>query len=118
MLAGVVDGERAELYGRIGCKAYRTAILEFDLGAAAVVRFQLSSLCNREVQECILESHAGVFVDLDGALHVAEANDTGLRISQGGQREKGANRGQRKKQAESRYGRCGHNNPRSIPCIY
>ena len=48
---------------------------------------------DRKIEKCVLKTQSGVLIDLYSALHIAQANDAGLRIGCGGQREKRAGQG-------------------------
>ena len=86
VFARIVAAERAELHAGVRSQAHGAAVFELDFGAASVAGANLCALGDRKIEKCILKSHAGVFIDLDRTLHVAQANDACLRISQSGQR--------------------------------
>ena len=64
-LAGVAQAERTELHNRIWSQAQGAAIFKFNFRAAAVMRSDLRSLRNREIEERVLEAQSCVFVDLN-----------------------------------------------------
>ena len=83
----VAEAESAEHDRGVRGKAKRAAIFKFDFGASAIVRFDLSTLRDGQVDERVFEAEAGILIDLNRTLNVAQAYDAGLRIGQGRQRQ-------------------------------
>ena len=73
--------QRIELHLRIGCKAYRAAVLEFGF-SAAICRSQSHTLCDWHVLDGFFKPAAGVAVDLHGAVNVAQADDACIGIGE------------------------------------
>src|SRR5581483_2389409 len=110
-LTRVGESELAELQSGIGCEAKRAAVFELNLRSPVGSGAQLRALRDWQVDESALKAQACVFVDLDGSLHIAEADDASLRIGQSRQREQRAGSGDKNNRNDCQARRSGHGDP-------
>ena len=78
--AGVAPRQLRKFHDRAGSNAQRAAVFEFNLSPGVLPGAQFRALGDGQIDESFFVALAGVAVDLNVAIHLAQAHDASLGV--------------------------------------